>query len=469
VDWNRCIWRRLLRAAGRQAGFSLIEVLIAMTIFAIVATSMIGVVSSATTSDGLARQKTIALELAQQQIEYVRQLSYANVGTAGGNPPGSVLPTQSKKVSGLWYEITTHVKSVNDPIATSNVLYAHYKQVTVVVSRKPDSKQLATVTTYVSSPTKGAFNKGVITVTVKDYFTDEPLGGATVELKKTWDAGFSGGDQTDDDPDSSTYGQATFAGLEPTPEGDTDFYEVTASLPGYSALTDDLPPNEAADLPLAPSGTSTTTLHLYKKCTLNVRIIDGDNQPSLYTDAVDVTLSSASRSATSVQEGVTGGETSFDTLGSDPDLEDLPPGWDYEVSVDASVAGGFRHGETSGVTLPENEEEYSLPNPSRTVEVTLESLVIPRTATITIEVRRDSCSGSLEANANVVFNPSPPTPKSTSSNGRAVFANVALGTYQITASKRIHGRNYYGPAAGSSYTNPYTVTGDATLCIAISR
>ena len=150
MDWIKCIRNRLLRAARREAGITLIETVFAIAIFGVVSTSVIGVLTSATAADGNARQKTIALELAQQQIEFVRQLTYADVCVTAGNPtcPSGVtgIPSsQTKWVMGLAYKLATSVRWVNDAVPTAVATAANYKRVRVTVTRSSDNKQLARV------------------------------------------------------------------------------------------------------------------------------------------------------------------------------------------------------------------------------------------------------------------------------------------------------------------------------------
>ncbi|HEY4976283.1 MAG TPA: type II secretion system protein, partial [Gaiellaceae bacterium] len=66
MDWIKCITSRLLRVARREAGITLIETIFAIAIFGIVSTALIGVITSAAAADRNARQRSIALELAQQ-------------------------------------------------------------------------------------------------------------------------------------------------------------------------------------------------------------------------------------------------------------------------------------------------------------------------------------------------------------------------------------------------------------------
>jgi type II secretory pathway pseudopilin PulG len=478
VDWIKCIASRLLRAGRREVGVTLIETVAAIALFGVVSASLIGVLTSATTADALARQRSIALELAQQQVEYVRQLNYANAGIQGGNPSGLVPATQTKNVAGLWYVLTTRIKYVNDPISTSFATFANYKQVRIIVTRASDGTELTRVTTYLSSSTRsaaGGLNNGVINVSTQDYWTHDLLGGAGVTLSKTWDAAFSEYDTTDSETGSPTFGQVTFAALAATPVSPVGYYEVLTSLQNYTPLRDDLPPNDPAHLQLAPSGTTSTTVRLYKPSGLTVRIIDGANPPALYTDGLaTVTVSSQSRGI-SQNFTTTSGIVSIpanSTLGVCPACELIVPGSDYAVSVEADATGGHRHGDLSGQTVP---EDYSLANPSSSFDVTLAATVFPDTATLTVVVRHTTShymacsSGSSISVAAVTIN-EPSLPYTTNGNttdGQIVFSNTPLGTYNINASTQVrHG----WPPHTHTYTGGLSaqpLTGDITRCVPI--
>ncbi|MGD0273737.1 MAG: prepilin-type N-terminal cleavage/methylation domain-containing protein [Gaiellaceae bacterium] len=476
MDWIKCIASRLLRAGRRQAGVTLVETVVAIALFGVVSTSLIGVLTSAASADALARQRSIALELAQQSVEYIRQLNYSDAGIQDGNPPGLVPATQEKNVDGLWYTLTTRIKYVNDPVPTSFATFANYKQVRIIVTRATDGKELTRVTTYLSSSTRsaaGGLNNGVINVSAQDYWTHNLLGGAEVTLSKTWDASFTASDTTDSVPGSPTFGQVTFAALEATPVDPTGYYEVLASLYGYTTLSEDLPPNDPANLQLAPSGTTSTTVRLYKPSSLTVRIIDGANPPALYTGPATVTISSQSRGVSQDFTTTTGSVaiTANDTLGVCPACEPIVPGSDYAISVDADVTGGHRHGDLTGQTVP---ADYSVANPSSSLDVTLATTVIPDHATLTVVVRHTTSShmacssGSVISGAAVsISEPSLPYTNSgnTNSSGTIVFSNTPLGTYNINASTQVviyhHTYTYYGGLSAQPLTQ------DTTFCVPI--
>jgi prepilin-type N-terminal cleavage/methylation domain-containing protein len=480
VDWIKCIPCRLLSAVRRENGLTLIEVVVAIALFGIVTTSLIGVLSSATAADGRSREKTIALELAQQEIEYVRQLNYRDVGLAGGNPGGVVQGVQSKKVTGLWYTLTTTIKFVNDPTPGSSVTAANYKRIQVQVSRSSDGYVLATAGTYISSPTPletGGLNNGLINVTVEDFGpAHQLLGNAHVGLIKTWDGSFSAGDYTGTDSTSPSYGVATFEGLEPTPTSPDPlgYYDITVTLDGYTTLSTDLPPTDhsasqsAGHVGLLKSGTTNTTIYLYKPSGITVDVMDGDTN-NLYTGGQTTVTISSQKLGVSQQFTTTNGTVVLqpgDTLGGWP----IAPSSDYQVDA-ATTTPYPRHGLVTGITVPPDYPNDPL---NSVIQVPLPAYVPPSTATVTVEVRGTtmyrSCTsspqGSLQSGATVKMvlssNPNQTYSPSSQGGGTYTFTGIPLDTYNITASLKKYSNTYKGTLPNQ------VISGDTSgLCVSI--
>jgi type II secretory pathway pseudopilin PulG len=442
VDWIKCIRNRLLRAARPEAGITLIETVMAIAIFGIVSTALIGMLTSATAADGLARQKTIGLQLAQQQVEYVRQLGYLSAGTVDGNPTGVVAETQTKRVMGLWYALNTRIKWVNDPIPTSFATQANYKQVRVTVSRARDDRVLASVSTYLSSSTRlysGGLNNAVINVTAVDAVLNTPLPGVTIHLYDGQPLSSSG--VTDET------GAVTFAGLLSNPDtGVNKYYDVVGTLLGYTTFKEDLPPglpsppgvgvppgdqtvaDKTAHVHLAPSETRNVPLRLYKSVTINVEVKNSDGSHPA-TSTVSIGTDTSGNGAEDFV--VTNGFRTITTLGGYP-IAPSPPNPPYVLS--ASTAD-LRFSPLVSTSAPDLYPSILF----TTVVLTLADQPAPQNQTFLVTVKRYSCgsSSTIEKNARVNVTGGPSSislERFTGHNGEPATFTTPFGSgYSIAA------------------------------------
>jgi type II secretory pathway pseudopilin PulG len=398
------------RASG-QEGFTLIEAVLAMTLFVIVAAALGGVLTSAISASKVARERTISEQYAMDQIESIRRLPYDQVGTTSGNPPGSISPTRAISVRGLHATLTTLISYVNDPTPTSYATSANYKRVTVTVTRNDTGKQLARQVTYVAPPARapyGGLNQAIIEATVVDYALNVPVPGARVDLATGPSAPRN--DLTDDPT-----GKAIFAALTPNPvSGPTAYYDLSASKTGYVMFADPIDTH----VQVAPGETKTPGLKIYKPATivLDVRRDDG----TVYTGDATVQITSGLTGLTNTFT-VSGGTLAVTSLGG----QNVVPGVDYTVegtspdplcapSQTSYVPDGYPNtlSETFTLTLGDC--------PSGGVDVTVEQLGNPYPgATVT-----------LSGGPNNMF----PVSGTTDSNGFVSFTNVPSGDgYQLQA------------------------------------
>jgi hypothetical protein len=262
--------------------------LIATVLFLAISTTLATVLTSSVSSHRLSREKTVAEQIAADQIESIRRLPYDSLGVVGGNPPGTIPATETVTVRGLTATVTTQVSYVNDPTPTSYATAANYKRVTVTVVRARDSQQLARQVTYVAPPTRAAYgviNQAIINVQIVDLGNNTPVPGVTVSLGTGPSAPRS--DTTDE------AGSVTFAALTPNPtSGPGDYYDLAVSAPsGYELLGDDVSPGSAAHVQLAPGQTFDTALRVYRPATIGVILHDADG--TTFAGAATVTVSSS--------------------------------------------------------------------------------------------------------------------------------------------------------------------------------
>ncbi len=118
-------------------GQSLLEVLISLAIFIILAHALLTLVTTTYSISSFNRSRIAARHLAQEKIEIVRNMPYSDIGTAGGIPSGTLLPNESVNINGLRYDIRTTVVFIDDPFdetAPSDLLPTDYKRVSVEIS-----------------------------------------------------------------------------------------------------------------------------------------------------------------------------------------------------------------------------------------------------------------------------------------------------------------------------------------------
>ena len=271
---------------------TLIEVVTAMAIFAVVSGGLISLLLSTMGTSTLARQRTLAQQAASTQIEQIRNLPYASIGNISGNPPGTIQMTSSITIGGPTATTsatrTTKISYVNDPTPLSYQSYANYKQVSVTITRSSDGLQLAREVTNIAPPVKASQSQATVVVTVVDSGNNAAVPNAQVNIAN----GPSGAESDTSD----TSGKVTFAGLLPTSISQPD-YDVTVTPPaGYVALKDTQPPATVAHFGLAPGQTQPAAIQIYQPATVIVQLLNSDG--TSYVGASNVTVSSTRGSQT---------------------------------------------------------------------------------------------------------------------------------------------------------------------------
>lgn len=98
-----------------QKGFTLVEVLVATAVFLIIALGLYEGFTMAMRVVNVSKDKVVAVELGNEQIEIIRNLSYDNVGIQGGLPDGSIPHIQTLTRGGIIFTVTTVVRNIDDP------------------------------------------------------------------------------------------------------------------------------------------------------------------------------------------------------------------------------------------------------------------------------------------------------------------------------------------------------------------
>ncbi len=120
-------------------GVSLVDVVVGSALVLIIFVGLFGILRASLEIAGLVRAKAAATAIASSQLEYVRSLSYASVGTVGGIPAGIIPQVTSVQQAGTDFVLRTFVSYVDSPkdgsgAADVNHITTDYKAVRINVS-----------------------------------------------------------------------------------------------------------------------------------------------------------------------------------------------------------------------------------------------------------------------------------------------------------------------------------------------
>ena len=436
---SRALLRRARTGCTDESGQSLIEVVLATVIFAVVAGAMIVLLISSVKATNRSREKTLAEQAAATQIEQIRNLQYSNIGNTAGNPPGTLPVTTTLSLNGLAATQTTRVSYVNDPTPLSYQSYANYKKVTVTIARSSDGYQLARDVTYVAPPVKASQSQGQIVATVVDIGNNSVVPNYEVDV-----AGPNSFTATDTSDNS---GQVTFAAL--TPTGTGQYYDVTVpTASGYVPFKDTTPPMSGVHFALSPSQTQAVTVDVYKPATIYVQLLNFDGSTFTGSGTVTVTSSRGTQSFS-----YTGTQLAVTTLNGEP----LVPGLSYTVAVSGT---GF-YGNSLSANVP-SPPGYPT-NLTSTFSFTNASL-----ATVNVTVQKTAAIKCNLATVKINGGPwnlgttNPVLQATTNASGVATFTtNVPVGSgYSITAKSA---GNQSGTSTTTAVAAPTTTAATITV------
>ncbi len=124
----------------KSLGFTFLELLIGVAVFSLFVVGIYNAYYSLHGSILASHSKTVALDLANEQFELIKNLPYLSLGTVGGNPTGLIQANQSIVRSDITFDINTTIQYKDDPFdgvaggVPDDTLPNDYKLVEVTVS-----------------------------------------------------------------------------------------------------------------------------------------------------------------------------------------------------------------------------------------------------------------------------------------------------------------------------------------------
>jgi len=211
-------------------GMTLVELLIAIGLIGLVFGGIIAGFQFTLALIGSSKAQAGALALANEKMEYIRSLAYADVGTVGGIPDGPLPQNSTTTLNGILYEERILIQYVDAPedgegAQDENSILADYKLAKVEYSwdYKGQVKTISLISNIVPRGIETTAGGGTLTVNVFDANV-QPVAGASVRLVNT-----NGTTTIDTTRFTNAQGVAMFSGA-PARAG----YEITVTKDDFS-------------------------------------------------------------------------------------------------------------------------------------------------------------------------------------------------------------------------------------------
>jgi Tfp pilus assembly protein PilE len=107
--------RPFLSSTRKNFGFTLAEVVVGGALFALIAVAVYQGYATLIKLVAASRTKITATDLANEQLELIRNMPYANVGEVSGIPNGVIVSNQTFVRDGNTFTVNTTVRNVDDP------------------------------------------------------------------------------------------------------------------------------------------------------------------------------------------------------------------------------------------------------------------------------------------------------------------------------------------------------------------
>lgn len=216
-----------------KRGFTLVETIVGVAVFLVIATAAYQAYISLFSLIGQSQYKILALSLANEQFEILRNLPYSDVGVTGGIPNGKVPHVQTLTRGNVPFTVTTTIRNVDLPFdgqigsttkPDSSPADNKVAEVEVDCSTCKNFTSLTLTTAIAPKNLETASTNGALLIKVFDS-NGVPVSNADVHIvNSTVNPSIVIDDVTDNDG---------FLQVVDAPPG-TNVYQITVSKTGYS-------------------------------------------------------------------------------------------------------------------------------------------------------------------------------------------------------------------------------------------
>ncbi|MCX6752926.1 MAG: carboxypeptidase regulatory-like domain-containing protein [Candidatus Nomurabacteria bacterium] len=218
--------------SNRKNGFTLIETMIGVAVFAIVVLACYQVFDTLMTAVISSKAKVTATALANEEFEIIRNLPYSNVGVVAGIPVGKIPRTQTLTRNGFAFNVQTTIRSIDDPFdgtfggSPNDTSPADYKlaDLDITCPRCKSFNPLGFTTLIAPRTLETLTTNGVLNMQVIDA-SGVSIPGAAIHIVNTHTSPTTTIDETTDN--------TGWFKIVDAPTG-TNVYNITATKAGYS-------------------------------------------------------------------------------------------------------------------------------------------------------------------------------------------------------------------------------------------
>lgn len=262
-----------------EDGFTLVELMVAMTIFTVMLVGFGMLLSASLKSYRFSRARTVAETVGSGEVDEVRQLAWSNLGVVSGNPPGTLLADEDVTVGKIAFHIKRAVELVDDNVPTYGYnTGANYKHVTITVSSNAMTTPLV-YETLIAPPTQPSLYSAAIRAHVSETCSK-------TTFAPGWNVTVEHGPSPTRVGVTDALNNVQFSALIPTnTSAPGNYYDVSASLAGWLQM-----PAAPVDshFTLDPGQTPTPSLLMYKPATVTLHLKDALGQPVTSPYSLDI-------------------------------------------------------------------------------------------------------------------------------------------------------------------------------------
>lgn len=322
---------------GKLKAITIIEALVALSIFSIVIVSFYVVLTNGMNYIIQSRDRVQAVALANQEMEKLRNLAYEDVALVGGIPSGLIVQEESISLGSREFSVEREVfyrDDADDGLFPDDLVPDDYKivKITITWSEEDERKKTELVSRFVPSGLESEGDGGFLSVNVVDY-SGNPVSDVDVNLYND-----DVSPTIDLDVETNDSGNLLIQGAPASAES----YQITLSKSGYEAVqTYDPHPSG----PFAPVDEHATVV----ADTLNEKTL-------VMSEVCDIEIISSDPFGNAFNE------VNYDLEGGRRLNTDEPPVYNYSDSVESDEDGSVElenvSGGTYSITLDPSESDY---------------------------------------------------------------------------------------------------------------